>query len=417
MKNRVVVTGMGAVSPFGVGVKALWENLLIGKSKVAILDLGLDENLYTPYGAKVDDFSFDKYFTDASVYSEYVDRAVEFVLVAAKEACEQANYFQDVKQNKIDLSRVGVYIGTTTAGHISSYKQALAHFKGESFSSRNLFRSTPGCWPELVAHYLRANGASKSFCISCSAGGESIGNAYRDIRDGFSDIIIAGGGDAPISKINYLSFYLIKATSHWNGAPSEACQPYSLNRPGMVFGEGAGILVLESYKHAKARGAHIYGEIMGYAANSDSYHIVAPEPSASRYGDVITSLLLSSKIDPSKIGFISCHGTGTKKNDYAETKAIKNAFGSLAYNLKINSIKSMLGHAFGGSTAIEVIATIKTLLEGKIPPTVNHLEFDPECDLDCVPNVYANTNTEYAIKIATGFGGSNNAILIRKILE
>lgn len=417
MKNRVVVTGMGAVSPFGIGVETLWKHLLIGKSKIQLLDLELDQKMYTPYGASLKEFSFEEHFPLADRYAGYVDRATEFVLVATKEACDQANYFAGIEQNIINPSRVGVYIGTTTAGHISSYKQAIAHFQGTPFSSKNLYRSTPGCWTELVADYLSANGSAKSFCISCSAGGESIGNAYRDIRDGYADVIIAGGGDAPISKINYLSFYLIKATSRWKGDPSKACQPYSLNRPGMVFGEGAAILVLESYQHAKNRGAHIYGEILGYAANTDSFHIVAPEPNAIRYGDVISSVLLESRVAPENIGFISCHGTGTEKNDYAETKAIKRALGHHAYRLKINSIKSMLGHAFGGSTAIEIVATIKTLLEGKIPPTANYLECDPECDLDCVSNICGSTDTEYAIKIATGFGGSNNAILVKRTVE
>lgn len=417
MKNRVVVTGMGAVSPFGIGVDVMWDKLLAGQSQIELLNIGLDQKIYTPYGARLKNFSFKDHFPIADRYAQYIDRAIEFVLVATKEACSQAHYFEGVEEKTIDTSRVGVYIGTTTAGHISSYNQAIERFKGHPFSLKNLYRSTPGCWSELVSDYIHANGSTKSFCISCSAGGESIGNAFRDVRDGYADIIIAGGGDAPISKINYLSFYLIKATSRWDGEPYKACQPYSLNRPGMVFGEGAGVLVLESYQHAKNRGAQIYGEILGYAANSDSYHIVAPEPNAIRYGDVITSVLSGSLIEPSKIGFISCHGTGTLKNDYAETVAIKRALGRHAHSLKINSLKSMLGHAFGGSTAIEIVATLKTLMTGYIPPTANHLKDDPDCDLDCVPNGYEKTNTEYAIKIATGFGGSNNALLIKRTVE
>ncbi|KAK6022746.1 putative beta-ketoacyl-acyl-carrier-protein synthase II [Ostertagia ostertagi] len=336
---------------------------------------------------------------------------MQFVLVAVKEACEEANIFE----SNIDANRLGVYIGTTTAGHVSAYEQAKRHFAGEHFSLNNLYQCTPGAWPLVIAKYIKANGPVKSFCISCSAGGESIGNAYRDIQDGIADIIVAGGGDAPISKINFLSFHLIKATSKWKGDPSEACQPYSKNRSGMVFGEGAGVVVLESLEHALNRGVTILGEIVNYVANTDGFHIVAPEPAAIRYGEVIDWAIKSSNISPQDIGYISCHGTGTPKNDAAETKAIKNAFGSQAYNLKLSSIKSMIGHAFGGSTALEVISLIKSLSEGIAPPTINYKEFDEECDLDCIPNVSAVINTDFGLKIATGFGGSNNALILKKI--
>lgn len=414
MKRRVVITGMGAVSPFGVGVDTLWRKLIIGKSCIRFLDIDLNRDIYTPYGAFISKFNFDHLFCDSWKYKKYIDRAMEFFLVATAEACRQANYFEDLEL--LNSDRIGVYIGTTTAGHLSAYNQALSYFtKNKPFSRDNIFQCTPGSWPLVVDNYLKASGPMKSFCISCSAGGESIGNAFRDIADGKCDMIITGGGDAPISKINYLSFYLIKATSRWKGNPSEGCQPYSLNRPGMVFGEGAGVLVLEEYQHAIMRGANILGEILNYTANTDAFHIVAPEPNAIQYGEVIKCLFNGTKITAKDIGYISCHGTGTQKNDVAETKAIKYAFGKHAGNIKMSSIKSMIGHAFGGSTAIEIISLVKALSEQIAPPTANYKEFDIECDLDCIPNVATRINSEFGIKIATGFGGSNNAILVKRI--
>lgn len=414
MNRRVVITGIGAVSPFGVGVDAMWNGLIKGESKVGLLDLDLDVDKYTPYGASLLNFEFSHCFKTADKYQPFVDRAMEFVLVATDEAVIQSGILNN---SEIHKDNVGIYIGTTTAGHVSAYIQAKKFFcTNEKFSTRNLYQCTPGIWPLVIANYLNINGPMKSFCISCSAGGESIGNAFRDIRDGVIDVAITGGGDAPISKINFLSFYLITTTSRWKGLPSEACQPYSKNRPGMVFGEGAGMLILESYEHAKRRGAKIIGEIVNYAANSDGYHIVAPEPNAIKYGELIKNTFQQVKILPQDIGYISCHGTGTKSNDAAETKALKKAFGKYAYNLKISSIKSMIGHAFGGSTALELISLVKVLSEGIIPPTINYKEFDPECDLDCVPNHSEKINTNYGMKIATGFGGSNNVLLLRKVI-
>lgn len=415
MKKRVVITGMGAVSPFGLGVSTLWDGLLSGRSKIGLLDIGLDKEIYFPYGAKLEDFEFTQLFDMSERYRMYVDRAMEFLLIATKEACLQAKYFEDL--HRFDLRKIGVYLGTTTAGHLSAYNQALLHFsQGEIFSPNTLYQSTPGSWSAIIGDYLKADGPVRTFCISCSAGGESIGNAFREISNGRCNLVIAGGGDAPISRINYLSFYLIKATSRWQGNPAEACQPYSLNRPGMVFGEGAGVLVLEEYQHAIDRGASILGEIVNYTANTDAFHIVAPEPSAKRYGEVVHQLLKEVGVSAENIGCVSCHGTGTLRNDAAETQAIKHALGKHAYNIKIGSIKSMIGHAFGGSTALEVISLVQTLRHQITPPTINYKSFDPECDLDCSPNSASRINGEYGIKIATGFGGSNNAILIKRTI-
>ena len=415
MDKRVVVTGMGAVTPYGIGVDNLWKNLVKGVSKVRSLDqkLKLNKERYKPYGADLKDFDFKKNFKEHQKYQPYLDRSMEFIMVATQEACNQAKIFES--QHLINKDRFSIYLGTTTGGHLSAFKSIKKMINtGERLDDKSLFTCTPSLWPMVVADYVKANGLMKTFAISCSAGGESVGNCFRDIRDGKFDIAITGGGDAPISQINYLSFYLIKATTRWKGDPTKSCRPYSGDRSGMVFGEGAGILVLESREHALKRGAPIIAEIVGYNANADGYHIVAPEPKAERYGNLITQLLNDSHVKPEEVGYVSCHGTGTRLNDKAETQAIKNAFNGNAKKIKIGSIKSMIGHAFGGSTAIEIVALIKSLNENTAPPTINYEKPDDACDLNCVPNYAQDIHTDYGLKIATGFGGSNNALLIKK---
>ena len=413
MNRRVVVTGLGTVTPYGVGVNLMWKNLINGKSAVGLMDIGLDLEKYTPLGARFNDFVFSKHFNEYKKYKGYLDRAMEFIMVATKEACENANLFVDM--NLLDRYKFGVYLGTTTAGHVSAFEKTKKLIKiGEKFNSKSIYRCTPSLWAMIVANYIKAYGDAKTFAIGCNSGGESIGNCYRDIRDGKLDIAIAGGGDAPISQINYLSFFLIRATSRWKGEPSTACRPFSKDRNGMVFGEGAGILVLETLDSALKRKTKIFAEIIGYKANIDGHHIVAPDPKATGYGNLISRLLKDSMVNIEDIGYINCHGTGTLLNDKVETKAIKKAFGDYAYELKISSTKSMMGHSFGGSTAIETVVLIKALNEKKAPPTINYKEFDIECDLNCIPNRAVEIDTKYGLKIAAGFGGSSNAILIKK---
>ena len=391
----------------------MWKNLIKGRSAVDLLDINLDIEKYTPLGACFKDFAFSSSFKEHKKYKGYLDRAMEFIMVATEEACKAAKIFEDIKL--IDKYKFGVYLGTTTAGHASAFENAkkLIQIK-KKFDSKSIYRGTPSLWAMIVSNYIKACGDAKIFSISCSSGGESIGNCYRDIRDGKLDIAITGGGDAPITQINYLSFFLVRATSRWKGDPAKACRPFSKDRMGMVFGEGAGILVMETLESALKRKVNILAEVIDYGSNVDGYHIVTPDPNAERYGDLIIQLLKNSKVNVKDIGYINCHGTGTLLNDKAETKAIKKAFGKHAYKLNISSIKSMIGHAFGGSTAIETVTLVKVLNEGKAPPTINYHEFDLECDLNCTPNKATEIDTEYGLKIATGFGGSNNVLLIKK---
>ncbi len=414
--SRVAITGLGVVSSQGIGIGAFWANLILGVPRVTVLPtLGLDIETYMPYGATIPDFQFAERFPDHQAYGPWIDRGMEFALVAADEAvCDSG--FQDCRSLIAD-DRVGVYVASCTGGLTSAVAAAERHLSsaaGTGFDMRTLYAFTPGMWPAILAHRFRAGGPALSWCISCAAGGEAIGQCYRDVKHGIIDIGICGGADAPIVKINVLSFYLVKAASRWKGDPSGACRPFSRDRCGMVFGEGAAFLVLENYRLARERNAHIYGEVIGYGATSDGHHMTAPAELAERYAAAVTRALVDGGVPPEAVGYVSTHGTGTVLNDRAETLALKRALGRHASAVPVSAIKSMIGHAFGGASAIETVSAVQALQTQIAPPTINYTESDPLCDLDCVPNVCRPICAEIALKTATGFGGSNIALLIRR---
>jgi 3-oxoacyl-(acyl-carrier-protein) synthase len=414
--RRVVVTGIGVVSSQGIGVKQFWDNIIQGRSRVDRISFeGLNSQKIIPYGAEIKNFKFQDHIADAGKYDGYLDRGLEFGMVAAKEAYDDSNigHFR----NQLDNNRFGIYVGSTTGGLSSVCKITECYVQSKNshaYQRQSLFTFNPGLWPLILADYFRTSGPAKAFSISCCAGGESIGQCFRDIKFGDIDSGICGGCDAPIVLINYLSFHHIKATSRWKGDPKEACRPFSHDRCGMVFGEGAAFLVLETLEMALARKAKIYGEIIGYSATGDGYNAFAPKENASEWSRAIQNAIKEASIEPKKIGCISCHGTGTKLNDMAETLAIKKAFGKHAYKMAAGSIKSMIGHSFGAATAIETVSLLKTLQTGVIPPTINHAGGDGDCDLDYVPNEAKKSSCEYGLKTATGFGGSNLALIISK---
>ncbi|WP_455130851.1 beta-ketoacyl-[acyl-carrier-protein] synthase family protein, partial [Propionibacterium acidifaciens] len=255
------------------------------------------------------------------------------------------------------------------------------------------------------------DGIMRSVSTSCYAGGESVGLGFRDVKEGRTTVALAGGCDAPIAITNYMSFQIIGATSRWTGDPARACKPFSADRDGMVFGEGSGFLVLEDLDSALARNARIYGEIIGYAATSDGEDMVRPSHDGSRWADAIRQALAEASIAPDRIDYVSCHGTGTRENDRAEVRAITDALGRT--DVPIGSIKSMIGHAFGGASALELVCLGMILVDKILPPTINYSAPDPECDIDCVPNeARPATRCDYALKTATGFGGSNMALVM-----
>ncbi|MDU1005642.1 beta-ketoacyl synthase [Clostridium butyricum] len=414
-KNRVVITGVGVVSPLGISTEEWWKNLLKGQSKVDYIDFG-EISTIKAMGAEIKDFHFNKLFNEAERYEKYLDKGMKFGFVAADEAYKDSNL--ESARELISNDRFGVYIGTTTAGIVSAYNEGTEFIRTKDYKSVNpelIYSFPPAAWPALLANYFRADGILRSMGTSCYAGGESIGNCYRDIRDGYIDVAVAGGLDAPIIITNYLSFYLIGATSRWTGNPSEACRPFSRDRKGMVFGEGAAFFIIENLELALKRNAKIYAEVVGYAATTDGDHMVHPSETGSRWADAIKMAMNEAEISQDDVDYVSCHGTGTRANDRAETRAIKEALGKHSKEISIGGIKSMTGHAFGGATAIEVAQLVKSLETKVVPPTINYSEFDPECDLDCVPNEAKKlSKCDCVLKTAAGFGGSNMAMVLKK---
>lgn len=365
----------------------------------------------SPLGAEFYDFDFADAFPQAELYANLTDRGTQLALVAAQEAFDDAQLASSLGET-IPNDRFGVYLGTTTAGISSATDVATAHLTSVSrpdFSFAHAF--CPGAWPDLIAHHFAADGILSSASTSCYAGAESVGICFRDVQEGRTTVALAGGCDAPIVITNYMSFRVIGATSRWTGDPAQACRPFSADRDGMVFGEGAGFLVLEDLDSALARNAHIYGELIGYAATSDGEDMVRPSHEGSRWADAIRQALAEAAITADQIDYVSCHGTGTHENDRAEVRAITDALGRT--DVPIGSIKSMIGHAFGGASALELVCLSMIFADKILPPTMNYSAPDPECDIDCVPNKARPIDRcDYALKTATGFGGSNMALVL-----
>ena len=407
--HRVVITGVGAVSAYGLGARTLWRSVVSGRSAVdSLRSLAGYEMSSPPLGAEFQDFDFTTALPGAEAYAHLTDRGTQFALVAAQEAFDDARLGSALGET-IPNDRFGVYLGTTTAGILSATDMAVSHLTRTPLPDFSLAHAfCPGAWPDLIAHRFSADGIMRSVSTSCYAGGESVGLGFRDVKEGRTTVALAGGCDAPIAITNYMSFQIIGATSRWTGDPARACKPFSADRDGMVFGEGSGFLVLEDLDSALARNARIYGEIIGYAATSDGEDMVRPSHDGSRWADAIRQALAEASIAPDRIDYVSCHGTGTRENDRAEVRAITDALGRT--DVPIGSIKSMIGHAFGGASALELVCLGMILVDKILPPTINYSAPDPECDIDCVPNeARPVTRCDYALKTATGFGGSNMA--------
>ena len=410
--NRVVVTGIGVVSSLGLNTKEWWKNILKGRSTINFSDKFKEIDIKPqPILAEIANFNFKNQFPHLSQYEKYLDRGMKFGLVAADEAFKDSlgkNTYITEKNNDF-----GVYVGTTTGGICSAYTSAREYINsGEVLDDKIIYKFPPSSWPALIAHHVKAQGKLQVVGTSCYAGGESVGAAFREIKSGRLKVALAGGLDAPIVTTNYLSFKNIGAAISYEGEkPAEACRPFSKERGGMVFGEGSAFCVLESLEHALARNAKIYAEVLGYSVSSDGENMVHPSKTGSRWSDAIDSALNEAGISSNKIDFVSCHGTGTILNDEAEMRAIKN---SISNNIRIGSIKSMLGHSFGGACAIEILQLIKTLETGWIPPTINFTNFRTGEGKGCIVNNRKEYHKcKYVLKTATGFGGSNLAMVLK----
>lgn len=409
MENRVVITGMGAVTPIGNNVNDFWNNCKNGVNGVDFIKAFDTTEFEVKIAAEVKDFTTNGVIDKKE--ARRMDRFSQFALVASDEAIKDA----DLDLEKVDRDRLGVIIGSGIGGYNTMETEFFKLFeKGPK-------RVSPLYIPMAISNIAAGNVAIKygaqgictSVVTACASGTNSIGEAYRNIKHGYSDIIIAGGTEAPITKSGVSGFTNMKALNSLNDV-NRASIPFDKDRSGFVIGEGAGILIIESLEHAQKRGAKIYGEIVGYGSNCDAYHITSPAPNGEGAKKAMKLAIDEAGIKPEDIGYINAHGTSTPYNDKFETLAIKNLFGEKAYDVAVSSTKSMTGHLLGAAGAVEAIVCLKTMEEGFIPPTIGYKEKDEECDLDYVPNVGKEKNVEYTLSNSLGFGGHNATLVIKK---
>ena len=407
---RVVVTGMGAVTPLGPSVEQFWDGLVAGRSGIAPITLCDTTHYPTRIAGEIPDFQPEKY-----VSPREARRMARFSLVslaAAYQAIEDAS----LDPAREDEERIGVVLGNG-AGGLSTTQDACADMSGKGAMRINPFfipMMLPNMAAANVARLVGAKGYNSTVVTACAASNQAIGEAAEAIRRGAVDVALAGGSEASISEIGLSGFCILKALSTHNEEPEKASRPFDANRDGFVPAEGAGILILESLEHALERGAPILAEIAGYGASCDAFHAVQPDENGEGAERAMRWALANAGVSTDEVDYINAHGTSTPLNDAVETMAIKSLFGERAYRVPVSSTKSMIGHALGGAGALEAVACVKTILDGVIHPTVNQETPDPACDLDYVPNVARRQQVDIALSNSFGFGGQNTCIVLRR---
>lgn len=412
MNKRIVVTGLGVVTSLGLEVEEYFENLIKGKSGISYLEVeDLDQDSPSKIGGQVKNFNAEE-ILDRKI-ARRTDRYTHFAIYASRKAIEDSglnNY------TGLDKERVGVIIGSGIGGGLQFYNNSVTFFKegrrkvNPNFISMSI-ADTASAYVSIENGYRGPNYTAVSACASAN---HSIIVSIMHILNGDADVMITGGAEAALNGLCIAGFTQIDALSTRNDAPEKASRPFDKNRDGFVIAEGAGILVIETLEHALKRGAKIYAEIVGYGVSGDAYHHVAPCSDGSGATIAMRNAIKMAGIKPEDIQLINAHGTSTPLGDKAEVLAIKNVFGEYAYKLKVNSTKSMIGHTLGAAGGVEAVAVVKMLETGKIHPTINQEEPDPECDLDFVPNKSIEMDVEYALSNSFGFGGHNACIAFKK---
>ncbi len=411
--RRVVITGIGLVTPIGNDLETTWSSLLAGTSGAGPITQ-FDTTLFaTKFGCEVKGWEPLKFFDKREV--KHVDRFLQFGVAAGMMALADAGLGGRVPEGEED--RWGAYIGAGLGGvkTIEDTFQAQAakgprHGFSPYFVTDIIINEAPG----MISIRTGATGPNFSHVSACSSGAHSIGEAMRTIRHGYADGMIAGGCEATITILGVGGFNSMRAMSTRNDDPLRASRPFDAERDGFVIGEGAGVVVLEELEHAKRRGARIYAELVGYAANSDAHHVAAPAPDHKGAQACFRIALKDAKLDPSDIGYINAHGTSTALNDKNETIAVKAVFGDHARKLAMSSTKSMTGHTLGAAGGIEAGITALALARGVLPPTTNYETPDPDCDLDYVPNIAREQRVDHAMSNSFGFGGTNAALVLTR---
>ena len=410
-KRRVVVTGMGVVSPLGNDVPSFWSAVRNNQSGIAPITLIETSDLDVKFAGEVK--NFDATTRIDSKEARKMDRYTQFSVYAALEALDDAG----LTREDLDPERTGVCLGTGEGGSTSIEEAAsrLVERGPSRVPPLTVAKGLANFGPAQIAMNLKIHGPCQCIVTACAAGTDAIGQSMRLIRDGYADMVFSGGAEASVVRMCMASFINIQALSVRNDEPQKASRPFDRDRDGFVMSEGAGILILEEYEHARARGAKIYAEVAGFGSTCDAYHLTAPEPEGRGVARAIQFALSDAGLAPEDIDFVSAHGTSTPLNDPIETKAIKLAFGAYAYKLKVASLKSMIGHTIGASGAIESIAGILGMKEDFVHATINLDNPDPECDLDYVPNVGITMPIRAFIKNSMGFGGQNAVVVYKKI--
>ena len=409
MRRRCVITGMGAVTPCGNTVDEFWNNIKNGVSGIDFITKFDTTDYKVKVAGEVKNFDPELYVTKKDV------KRNDMYSIYAIAAAQQAYDMSGIKEDEIDHDRFGVMLGSGIGGLMTINEQI------EKLTLKGPSKVSPLFIPMSISNMaagnisirFKANGISENIVSACATGTSSIGEAFLKIRDGYQDIMLAGGAEASITPIGVAGFTNLTALSQ-NPDPKKASRPFDKNRDGFVMGDGAGVLMLEEMEHALKRGAKIYGEIVGFGSSSDAYHITAPCPDGSGAAKAIKYALEDAGITAGDVDYINAHGTSTHANDSGETAAIKLAFGDNAKNVAISSTKSMTGHLLGAAGAIEAIACIKAVEENFVPPTVNYETPDEECDLDYVPNEGRSMNVKYALSNSLGFGGHNAVLCFKK---
>ena len=409
MERRVVVTGMGAITPIGNNVDEFWKSIKEGKCGIDNITLIDTTKQKVKLAAEIKNYNPEDYMDKRS--AKRIDRFSQFAMIASREAMKDSG----ITPENTDMTRVGVFVSSGMGGLGTIEEQ------NEAVMKKGIDRISPMYIPMSIVNMAAGNvsietgakGESCSMVTACATGTHSIGEAYRVIKHGYQDAMIAGGTEASITATGISGFANLKALSQATDK-TRASIPFDKERSGFVMGEGAAVIVLEELEHAKKRGAKIYAEMVGYAATSDAYHITSPAPNGEGGARAMMNAMKDAKVQPKDITYINAHGTSTHLNDSCETMAIKTAFGDESKNVMVSSTKGNTAHMLGAAGGIEAIACIKAICDSFVPPTINYKVPDEECDLDVVPNEGRNVEVRYAMSNSLGFGGHNSTIIIKK---
>ncbi len=411
--KRVVVTGMGAITPIGNTLADYWDGLLSGRNGIGPITLFDASRHKSRIAGEVKGFDPQAYMDIKE--AKRTDRFAQFAIAASKQALEDAQFVI----NDLNAEQVGVLIGTGIGGLKVMEEQQ------EVYLSRGPDRCSPFMVPMMIANmaagltaiHTGAKGPNNCTVTACAAGSNAVGDAFRLVQRGYAQAMICGGTEAAITPLSFAGFAAARALSTRNDDPTHACRPFDQDRDGFVMGEGAGILILEELEHALSRGAKIYAEIIGYGMTCDAYHITSPVPGGAGASRAMQLAMKDAGIAPDQVSYINAHGTSTPANDPTETAAIKTALGDHARKAAISSTKSMTGHLLGGSGGIEAVAAAMAVANDAVPPTINLVNPDPECDLDYIPNESRKLPVQIALSNSFGFGGHNVTLAFRKYLD